>query len=102
MKWIGWKLFLNLWVNTSSRDENIRKTIVIEVNNSCSPTHITGFDTDSGADGEIIVVPFSVVAVEDIRVVGKVCFENVEVPLEIKITDTNSHARLFDSIFTKR
>ena len=47
-------------------------------------------------------LPFAVVAVEDVGVVGEMRLEDVQVAVEIVIADAYAHAGLFQSVFAER
>ena len=50
----------------------------------------------------VVEVPLSVVAVEDVRVVGEVGLEDVDVAVEIVVADAQAHARLFHAVLAQR
>src|SRR5947209_6479316 len=51
---------------------------------------------------DIVEVAFAVVAVENVRIIGKVSLENIEIPVEIEIPHGCAHAGLLESIFAER
>ena len=99
---IGWESSLHLGIYASGRDEQIREAVVVEIDDAGAPPYIASFDAQAGADGDVVEVPFPVVAVEDIGIVGEVRFEDVEVSVEVVVADAHTHAGLFQPVFAER
>jgi hypothetical protein len=69
------KLPLDLWVNVTGNHEQIRMTIVIQVNHSGTPTDKTGFNSNAGAPRNVVEIALTVIVVQNAGVVGKVGLE---------------------------
>src|SRR5260370_23927569 len=101
MERVGGELTLHLGVGATGRDEQVGKTIVVQVDYSRAPAHISGFNSQTRADGDIVEVSFSIVAVKDIGVIGEVGLEHVQVPVEIVVANSNPHAGLLQTVFAQ-
>ena len=76
--------------------------VVVEIDNARSPADVARLDADAGADGDVVEVALAVVPVEDVRVVGEMRLEDVEVAVEVVVADADAHARLLHAIFAQR
>ena len=93
---------LHLRVNVAGNHEEVWKPIVIEVDDSCSPTHVTGFHTKTRGPRGVLKVALPIVVIKDVSVVRKMCFEDVKMPVQIVIADPHPHTRLLHTIVAQR
>src|ERR1700730_14915135 len=101
MERVGGEFTLNLGIDATGRNKRVGKTIVVQVDHSRAPAHISGFNSQTRADGDIVEVSFSIVAVKDIGIVGEVALEHVQVSVEIVVANSNPHAGLLQAVFAQ-
>jgi len=92
------KLTFNFRVNVPRNHEEIGITVVVEVEHAGAPANVAGLHGDASLTGDIIEIGLSVVVVENARVVGEMGFEEVQVAVEVIITDADAHASLLVAI----
>src|ERR1044071_10073278 len=80
--WILWKSSFDRGINVSSRHEQIGVAVIVEIDHPCAPAHVTCFDPETRRDRGIVEIRLPIVAIENIGIVGKVGFENVEMSIE--------------------
>src|SRR5450755_2123880 len=78
----------HLGVNTSGGHEQIRKPVVVEVDDSCAPADVVCLNADLCSTGPILEVACAVVVVEPVGVVGEMSFEDVEMTVEVIVPDS--------------
>ena len=92
----------HLRVNMAGNHEEVWKTIVVQINDACSPTDVSGFDPNARGSRNVIEITLPIVVVKDVGVVQKMRFEKVKMSVQIVIADPDSHARLLHAIFAQR
>ena len=92
-------LLLNLWVHVTGDHEQIRVSVIIEVNDTRAPAHVAGFHGNSRGGCGIFEISFAVIVEENVSVVGEMGLKDVEMPIQIVIPNSESHAGLFHSVF---
>src|SRR5580700_8957301 len=95
---IGWKLFFDSGVHTSSYKEDVRPTVVVQIKNPRSPTRETGLNAKFRLQSSIVKIARAIVVVQHICVLCKVSFEEVQVAIQVVITDSDSHSRFFATV----
>src|ERR1700722_4492867 len=81
--------------------EEIWKTVVVEVNDACSPAHVTSFNAQARGPGSVLEIRFPVVVIKDVGIVREVRLEYVEMSVEGIIADADAHTRLFHAIIAQ-
>ncbi len=76
---VGRKRLLHLGIDAAGRHEQVGEAVVVEIDHPRSPPDVAGLHADARADAEIVEVAFPVVAVQDIRIVGEVRLEDIQV-----------------------
>src|SRR5260370_14097342 len=56
-------------------------------------------DREAGRDGVVVKIIFTLIPIEGVGIIGKICLENIQQPVAIEIAGSRSHARLLSSIF---
>ena len=85
-----WQLALDLRVNVTRDHEQIGIAVVIEVDNSGSPTDVARFYPDAGGTGDVVEIAFSVIVVKAVGVVGEVGLKEIQMPVQIIVTDSQA------------
>src|ERR1700687_3760520 len=70
-----WQCSFNLGINMAGNHKEVRKTVVVEIDDACSPAHVTSFNSKARGPGSVLEICFSVVVVKDVGVVRKVRLE---------------------------
>src|SRR5205814_947381 len=72
---ILWQCSFNLGINMPSNHKQIGKTIIVEIDDACSPAHVTSFNSNARGPSSILEICFSVVVIKDVCIVREVRFE---------------------------
>src|SRR5438067_414407 len=88
-------------IDVAGHHEQVWVTIVVEVGNSGSPAYIARFDADARRSRHIIEISLPVVAIKNISVVREVGLEEIQVPVQIIVADTDAHSRLLHAVVAK-
>ena len=67
-----------------------------------APADEARLDADARADGEVVEIALAVVAIQDVRVVGEMRLEDVEIAVEIVVADGDAHAGLLQAVLAQR
>src|SRR5205823_6231556 len=78
----------------TSRHKQVRIAIVIQIHNPGAPADVASLDSQPRGCCLVNEVSLSVVAVENVPVIGKMRLEDIEVPVQIVVTHSNAHAGL--------
>src|ERR1017187_3552412 len=96
------KNLFHLGIYAAGYEEDVRPPIVVQIEDAVSPTGKAGLDAESCSVSDIVEVTLTVISIQDVVVIGKVGFENVEMPVCVVIPNPISHAGLFGSIVAQR
>src|SRR5439155_14848094 len=99
---IRWQRPLHCRIHAAGHNEHVRQTVVVQIDDARSPADESRLYADASANGEIIEVAFAIVAVQDVGVGGEMGFENIQVAVEIVVTNGDTHARLLHAVLAER
>src|SRR5713226_1180093 len=83
-------------------DEQVWIAVVIEIHNPRAPAHVTSLDAKARGGCGVLEVGFSIVAIKNVPIVGEVCLKKIEVPVQIVIPHSDTHARLCHAVIVQR
>ena len=89
---------LNLRVNVTCDHEQVRTTIVIEIDYSGAPADIACLHSNARSAGNIVESSLTIVVVENVGVIREVRLEKVQMSVEVIVANRNPHPRLFFSV----
>src|SRR5690242_17896360 len=92
---------LDLRIYAPGDHKNIGKPVVIEINDPRSPRHKSRFDSDARANCAVLEKTFAIVLVQNAGIVRQMGLEDIEMPVEIIIADSNAHAGLLVAVFVQ-
>src|SRR5579863_9720693 len=81
-------------IGAAGHHEDIRKAIVVEIDDTRSPAHVSGLHAEADASCDDVEVPAPVIYVEIVGIVPKMGLEEIEAAVEVPIADTDTHPRL--------
>ena len=93
---------LHFRIDTAGHDEQVGQAVVVEIDHARAPADIARLDANAGADRHVVEVALAVVAIEHIRIVGKMGLEDVEIAVEVVVADADAHAGLLQAVFAER
>ena len=76
---------LDFGINVAVADEDVGPTVVIHVEKSATPAEKLGVRAESGSESGVLETGSAEIVVERRRVAGKICFDDVEVAVEIVV-----------------
>src|SRR5689334_16044533 len=82
-------------------EQQIGPTVIVKVKEHHTPPEILSVETKAGRKGLIGECSVGVVPVERGRIVGKIGFEDIEVPVAVEVPDRGSHPCLLAAIIVK-
>ena len=86
---------LDLRINIARDPEDVRKAVVVEVDNARSPTHVGSLAGQPGGHGLIFKFPFAQVAIETGWLKLEMRLEDIQMPIQVVIADADSHPSHF-------
>src|SRR5579864_3767639 len=89
---------LQLRIHISGDQKQARVSVVVEIDNSRSPTGEPSLQSKAGNQGHIVEIALAVILIKPVRVVSEVSREKIQMAVQVEVADTKSHAGLFDSI----
>src|SRR5580765_7401564 len=95
------KLSFYLGIDTPGNYKDVRKTIIVQVDDSGAPTNKPRFRTNSGFPRYIIKTSVSVIVIDARCVICKMRLKQVQVSVEIVVSDSHSHSRLLHPVVTQ-
>src|SRR4029077_10901300 len=97
-----WQLPLYLRRDHAGCEEDIGKTIVVEILQCGAPSDEARLHPQPCPSGHIPEGTLAAVLVQDIRVGAEMCFENIEVAIGVEIPTPQPHPRLFFPVLIQR
>ena len=88
----------DLRVNTAGHEEDVRQAAVVQIRQARPPAHVAGLDPDPRAQRHVVEVPFPVIAVQHVGVIGKVRLEQVQAAAAVVVADRHAHAGLLGAV----
>ena len=95
-------MLLDAGVHAASYKEYVRPTIIIQIQNPCSPTSEAGLNAKFRLQSPINEIARAIVLVEYIGVSGKMSLEDIQVTVQIVVTYAHSHSRFFAPVIAQR
>ena len=95
------QLGLDFRVNAPGNVRQVRHAVVVEIGDRRAPADEPSFDAQSGLDRLVVEHSRAVIAIENVGVVGEVRLEQVQIAVEIVIANSDSHARLLESVLAQ-
>src|ERR1022692_4864425 len=95
------EFFFDLRVHASRYKKDVWPAIVIEIKDPCSPTSEANFNAEFRLQSQVVKIAGAIVLVQHFCVFGKVGLENIQMAVQIVVSDTNSHPRLFRSVIAQ-
>src|ERR1022692_15184 len=95
------EFLFDLRVHASSYKKDVRPAIVIEIKDPSSPTGEANFNSEFRVQSPVVKIAGAIVLVQHFCVFGKVGFENIQMAVQIVVSDTDSHPRLFRSVIAQ-
>src|SRR5581483_11168476 len=89
---------VNLGVDVSVDDDQVRPTIVIEVKEHGPPTQVLGMQSQAGGKGRVRKRPVTVIVVQGGSVVREVCLENVQPSVAVVVGNCRAHSSLLAAV----
>src|SRR5205823_9273816 len=101
-KRVGRHLLFNFGINATGGHKQVGQSVVVQISDACTPSDVARFNAQAGTNGDVVKVPFAVVSVKHVGVVGEVCFENVDIAVEVEVSDGDAHTSLLQTVFAER
>src|SRR6267378_4193654 len=82
--------------------EEVGKSIVVEVHDSCSPANVAIFGSHMCGHRGVLKLSLAVVVKEPPGVIREVGLEQVQMPVKIVVAYADAHPRLLHSVIAER
>src|SRR5438876_1801671 len=79
--------------------QQVGPAVIVKIYKHSAPTEILSMQAEAGGISHVIKRAVAVVAVKRSGIGGKICFENIELAVAIKVTNGRSHAGLLAAVF---
>src|SRR6185437_11285206 len=99
--WIGGELLFNLRIHRPRDHKQVGPTVVVEVHNARAPAGVVGFYANLGRQRGVIKISLSIIAVQTVGIVRKMCLEQVERAVEVVVSHADPHAGLLHTVIAK-
>src|SRR5580700_4735932 len=93
---------LNLGIHVPVADENVRPAVVIEIQESATPSEKLRVRAQTRGESCVLKVAAAHIVIKRRRISRKVRLHQVEVAVEVVISSGNTHPRLWLAIRTQR
>ena len=70
-------------IDAACGHEEIGQSVIVQINHASAPSNVARLNPQSRVNRHVVEVSFAVIVIENVGIVGKVCFENVEIAVKI-------------------
>src|ERR1700676_2429584 len=95
------QFLLDFGINASGHKKHIRVPVVIEINYPGTPACKACLHPDLRGTSHLVEIRLPVIPIKTASVADKMRLEQVEMSVEVIVSDPDAHSRLFHSIFTQ-
>ena len=82
--------------------EQVRQAIVVQVHHCRTPAHVTRLHPQALPHCHIVEIPRTIIPIKHRRVIGKMRFVDIEVPVQVEIPHADAHTCLLHAVFADR